>query len=70
MWVLEIEGRPFLLALPLMATFGNTLFNWTDKKYYEKEKSDWTFKVKIKVIKSTILLNFCKKLFLKSDSYV
>ena len=47
-----------------MATFDDTLFNQNyKKKKYEKEKkkkNDWTFKVKIQVIKSAILLNFYK----------
>ena len=43
-----------------MATSGNTLFDQTYKKNYAKEKNDWTFKVKIQVLKSAILLNFYK----------
>ena len=32
-----------------------------NKKYYEKDKkNDWTFRVKIQVIKSAILLSFYK----------
>ena len=43
-----------------MATSANTLFDQTYKKNYAKEKNDQTFKVKIQVIKSAILLNFQK----------
>ena len=43
-----------------MATSGNTLFDQTYKKIMRKKKQDWTFKVKIHVIKSVILLNLYK----------
>ena len=43
-----------------MATSGNTLFDQTYKKQLRERKNDWTFKVKIQVTKSAILLNFCK----------
>ena len=46
-----------------MAASGNTLFDQTYKKYYEKEKQKqkWLdFRVEIQVIKLAILLSFFK----------
>ena len=57
---MEIGRRLILTELLLMATSGNTLFDQTYKKQLRERKNDWTFKVKIQVTKSAILLNFCK----------
>ena len=44
-----------------MAALGNTLFDQTYKKYYEKEKKKrLDFRIKIQVIKPAILLSFYK----------
>ena len=44
-----------------MAASGNTLFDQTYKRYYQKEKKiDLTFRVTIQVIKSATLLSFYK----------